>query len=47
MQKTVARERAADRERLIYFLAYSKKLAYLQLSTIFVYGSSSAMKKVT
>ena len=47
MQKTMARERAGDREHLIYLLAYSNKLAYLQLTTIFVYGSSSPMKKVT
>ena len=36
----MAGEMAADREFLIYLLIYSNKLAYLQLITVLVYGSS-------
>ena len=36
----MAREGAGDREILIYLLIYSNKLAYLQLVTVLVYGSS-------
>ena len=37
----MAHEGAGDREILIYLLAYSNKLAYLQLITVLVYGNSS------
>ena len=40
MSNTIARKGAGDREFLIYLLIYSNKLAYLQLITILVYGSS-------
>ena len=36
----MAREGARDREFLMYLLIYSIKLAYLQLITVLVYGSS-------
>ena len=37
----MAHEGAGDLEILIYLLAYSNKLAYLQLITVLVYGNSS------
>ena len=40
MWKTVAREGVGDREFLIYLLMQSNDLAYLQLITVLVYGSS-------
>ena len=36
----MARGETGDREFLIYLLIYSNKLAYLQLITVLVYGSS-------
>ena len=36
----MAREGAEDCKCLIYLLIYSNKLAYLQLITVFVYGTS-------
>ena len=39
MEKTLADERAKDREFFIYLLVYSNKLAYLQLIRALVYGS--------
>ena len=36
----MAREGTGDREFLIYSLIYLKKLAYLQLITVLVYGNS-------
>ena len=40
MSKTIAREGDGDREFLIYLLIYSNELAYFQLITLLVYGSS-------
>ena len=37
----MAREGVRDPEFLIYLLIYLKKLAYLQLITVLVYGNSS------
>ena len=37
----MVRESAGDREILIYLFIYSNILAYLQLVTVLVYGSSS------
>ena len=36
----MAREGAGDHEFFIYLFIYSNKLAYLQLVTVLVYGSS-------
>ena len=41
MKKTIVREGADDRKFLIYLLIYSNELAYLQLITVLVYGSST------